>query len=292
MPAAPAHDPHYAAIQAGLMRDYSIEMTAKDIEQLPEAAGLLPQGTQVSITFLPNDNPAGRVDAAEAVRAVGLVPVPHISARRINSQRELEGFLDALAARAQIDRVFVIAGDPQQPEGPYIDALAVISSGLLTKYGIKRVGIAGYPEGHPNIAQPVLWEALRAKCDILGDLGLDGEIVTQFGFDADPIAAWLRSTRKLGVTLPVRLGVAGPASVKTLLLFAARCGVGASAKVMSKYGLSLTRLLGTAGPNPLIDELESVLDPAIHGETKLHFYPFGGLTKTAEWARTFRTRPV
>ena len=88
----------------------------------------------------------------------------------------------------------------------------------------------------------------------------------------------------------MRLGVAGPASVKTLLRFAARCGVGASAKVMTKYGLSVTRLLGTAGPDPIIADLAQGLDPAVHGNVMLHYYPFGGLQHTAEWASDYAVR--
>ena len=88
----------------------------------------------------------------------------------------------------------------------------------------------------------------------------------------------------------VRVGVPGPANVKTLLRFAARCGVGASTKVMSKYGVSITRLLTTAGPDALIIDLARGLDPARHGEVLLHFYPFGGLVKTAEWIAQYNRK--
>jgi len=112
--------------------------------------------------------------------------------------------------------------------------------------------------------------------------------VTQFGFDAEPILSWLEQLRGVGLHGLVRIGVPGPASVKTLLRFAARCGVGASAKVMSKYGASITKLLTTTGPDALVKELARGLDPARHGEVLLHFYPFGGLRRTAEWVRDFR----
>jgi methylenetetrahydrofolate reductase (NADPH) len=100
---------------------------------------------------------------------------------------------------------------------------------------------------------------------------------------------WLAKLRDGGIAAPVRIGVPGPASVKTLLRFAARCGVGASASVMAKYGVSITKLLNTAGPDALIAELAASIDPARHGEVVLHFYPFGGLAKTAQWVRDFST---
>jgi methylenetetrahydrofolate reductase (NADPH) len=92
-----------------------------------------------------------------------------------------------------------------------------------------------------------------------------------------------------GIEAPVRIGVPGPAGIKTLLRFAAHCGVGASASVMAKYGVSLTRLLGTAGPDKLIDDFARGIGPE-HGAVRLHFYPFGGLTKTVEWIADYNAR--
>lgn len=271
-----------------LLQDYSLEMNAKDIPKLEEAAHVIPPGTPVSITFLPNEDFAARVQAAATVRRLGFKPTPHISARRVTSERNLEAFLSALANEANIDQVFVIAGDLPRPDGPYEDSLAVIKTGLLGKYGVKQVGISGYPEGHPDISPDKLWQALRDKQAALKDLGHDAFIMTQFGFDAAPVLSWLEQVRREGVQAPVRVGVAGPTSVKALLRFAARCGVATSAKVLSKYGASITRLLATAGPDPIIDALAKGLDPAVHGPTHLHFYPFGGFLKTAEWVPAFR----
>ena len=271
-----------------LLDNYSLEMTAKDVPQLEEAADIIPPGTKIAVTFLPNEDFPRRVAAAARVRQLGFVPVPHISARRLKSQAELEQFLAALQREAAIDRAFVVAGDPPRPEGPYTDALAVISTGLLGKYGVTRVGISGYPEGHPEIGSEKLWQAKREKLAAILSMGHDFAVVTQFGFEAGPILSWLGELRKANVHGLVRVGVPGPASVKTLLRFAARCGVGASASVMSKYGVSITRLLTTAGPDELIRDLARGLDAAKHGEVHLHFYPFGGLKATAEWVRDFR----
>ena len=280
---APAQAP--ARRLAKLVAAYSIEMTAKDGDALRDAKDLIPQGTSVSITFLAGETAPARVAAARQARSYGFLPRPHISARRIASESELEAVLADLAAQAQIDRAFVVAGDLAQPAGPFFDALAVIRSGLLAKHGVRHVGISGYPEGHPDFSAEKLWQALRDKHEALTDLGHSYDIVTQFGFDVKPVLDWLQQLRDGGITAPVRVGVPGPASVKTLLRFAARCGVGASASVMAKYGVSITRLLNTAGPDALISELAASIDPARHGEVSLHFYPFGGLARTAQWAR-------
>lgn len=286
--AFPVDMPDIHANLARLFADVSLEMTAKDVEQIEAMAARVPAGTMVSITFLPGETFASRVDAAAAVFRQGLKPVPHISARRLTSAGELEGFLDALAERVDLQQVFVVAGDLPDPAGPFEDALAIIRSGLLEKYGVRHVGISGYPEGHPGIDAPKLWQALADKHAELTARGLDYSIMTQFGFDAAPILGWLEQVRARGIDKTVRVGVAGPASVKTLLRFAARCGVGASAKVMQKYGLSITKLIGSAGPDPLIEDLAAGLDPVRHGQVALHFYPFGGLTKTADWVAEYR----
>ncbi len=97
-----------------------------------------------------------------------------------------------------------------------------------------------------------------------------------------------RSAAK-ALTGPVRIGLAGPASIKTLLRFAARCGVGTSAKVVANYGLSITSLIGNAGPDPVIADLVPDLGPE-HGQVHLHFYPFGGLVKTNEWIVDYKKK--
>jgi methylenetetrahydrofolate reductase (NADPH) len=275
---------------AKLFNDFSLEMTAKDIEQLEATAALLPMGTAVSVTFLPGETFASRVDAAAKVHALGMKPVPHLSARRLTSSGELEGFLDALSQRIELNQVFCIAGDLSEPSGPYNDALAIIKSGLLRKYGVRHVGISGYPEGHPQISNERLWEALMEKHAEFTTQGVDYSIMTQFGFDAEPVFRWLEELRARGITAPVRLGIAGPASIKALMRFAARCGVGVSASVMKKYGLSITKLVGSAGPDPLLTDFAKGLDPSKHGNIMLHFYPFGGLSKTARWVADFRAK--
>lgn len=284
-----AIDPVSARAAAKLLDRYSIEITAKDLPQLERAALHIPAGTKVPVTFLPNETFEQRIATAARVRALGFVPVPHISARRIRSYDELEAFLAGLQREASIDHAFVVAGDTPQPLGPFEDALALIKTGLLTRYGVKRVGISGYPEGHPEIGNDKLWTSSVEKQLELDQRGHDFAIVTQFAFDADPVLNWIERLRAGGVNALVRVGIPGPADVKTLLRFAARCGVGASTRIMTKYGVSVGRLLTTASPDRLVGEFARRLDPILHGEVLLHLYPFGGVEATAAWAHNLRT---
>jgi methylenetetrahydrofolate reductase (NADPH) len=276
-----------ATTVAPLLEDFSLEMTGKDVPKLEEARDTIPQGTRINVTFLGNESLEMRLDAARAVKRFGFVPVPHISARRLPSQAALEEFLAALRADGIADNVFVIGGDPASPQGPYEDSLAVIRSGLLQQYGVRHVGVSGYPEGHPAITDPALWSALELKSAALEQHGLPGGVITQFGFDVDPVLAWVEAVRGRGVGLPIRIGVPGPAGVRRLMSYAARFGVGTSAGIAKKYGLSLTNLMGTAGPDRFIRAMAEGYDARRHGELKLHFYTFGGLKATSEWVAAF-----
>jgi methylenetetrahydrofolate reductase (NADPH) len=103
------------------------------------------------------------------------------------------------------------------------------------------------------------------------------------------VVAWIEQVRSRGITLPIRVGVPGPAGVRRLLTFAGRFGVASSAGIARKYGLSLTNLLSTAGPDRFIRQLSDRLDEH-HGEVRLHFYTFGGLQTTAAWIREFTAK--
>jgi methylenetetrahydrofolate reductase (NADPH) len=279
-----------AAERPGMLLDScSLEATARDLARLATAPGAIPAGTPVFIPFLPDESFAARIEAAATARRLGFVPTAHIAARRLTSAAELDGFVAALAGEAGVDRVLVIAGDLDQPAGPYDDALAVIRSGVLERHGIRTLAVSGYPEPHPRIAPNLLWQALEAKAAAARELGMALEIATQFTFDADPVVDWIGEVRARGIDAPIRIGIPGPASVKTLLRFAAVCGVAASSRVLAKYGLSLTRLLTTAGPDRLVDGLVAGLGPQ-HGVVHGHFYPFGGLARTAEWIGAYAAR--
>jgi methylenetetrahydrofolate reductase (NADPH) len=268
---------------------YSLEMTAKDIASLQEAAPLIAPQTPVAVTFLPGEEAEPRVEAAKAVRALGFEPMPHFSARRITSQGAFEEYLQAVVREAGVKRCFVIAGDPPHPEGPFEDSSALIGTGAFERAGIQAIGVGGHPEGHPVMSNQQCWEVLATKCADIEQRGMAPLIVTQFAFDSDRLLSWLKELRDRGLEHPVRLGVPGPAGIKTLLRFAARCGVGASASVMAKYGLSITNLLGSAGPDRLVDAIAQGMGPE-HGPVRLHFYPFGGMKRTVEWINAYESR--
>lgn len=265
-----------------ILAHYSIEATARDAGTIIIAEGL-PCPAQVFVPYLPEESDAARIDACAMIRAAGLTPVPHISARRLASVASLDALLGALRERAQVDTLFLIAGDLARPVGPFADSLSVIATGLFERHGIKSVGIAGHPDGHPDVADAVIWQAMQDKVAALTARGLESQIVTQFSFDAQRVLGWLRDVRARGIDRPVRIGIPGPTGVRTLLRYATRCGVTASAGAVAKYGLSLGRLLGNAGPDRFVADLQAGLEPGLTGQVHLHIFPFGGFAQTTDW---------
>jgi len=264
-----------------LFEGFTFEATTKDVANLAALLDKITPGKIIAVPYLPTETNEARIAAARTLVDEGFQAMPHFSARRIASEAEFRALLDGVA-QAGAKRCLVIAGDPAQPMGPYADSLSLIETGAFEKAGIKTLGVAGHPEGHAAMTKDQTFAVLARKSEAILKRGMTPEIVTQFAFDGDAVLRWLKELRARGLAHPVRLGVAGPASLKTLMRFAALCGVASSASVIAKYGLSLTNLLGSSGPEKFIARLLTELGPE-HGEVHLHFYPFGGTAKTLDW---------
>ena len=272
-----------------ITRGYSLEASTKDIAALGAAAPRILPGSTISIPYLAREDDAARLAAARAVRSLGFEPMPHLSARRIASLAGFESFVQRAAAEAGVERCFVIAGDPSTPVGPFSDSAALIDTGVFERAGMKVIGVGGHPEGHPVMSTAEQWEVLERKCHSIEKRGMTPLIVTQFAFDADIVLTWLQALRARGIHHRVRVGVPGPASIAVLARYAAVCGVGACASMWSKYGVSIGKLFGTAGPDLFVDRLATGLTAA-HGKVSLHFFPFGGIAQSVKWIEQYRTR--
>ncbi|WP_457894486.1 methylenetetrahydrofolate reductase [Stenotrophomonas hibiscicola] len=268
---------------------FSLEVSAKAMPALRAEADRIPRGTVISIPWLASEDDDVRLAAVRTVRALGFEPMPHLSARRIGSRTALERFLERATSEAGVERCLLIAGDLATPAGPFADSASIIETGRLERFGMKVVGIGGHPEGHPAMSGDARWQVLERKCQAIEARRMAPVIVTQFAFDADAVLAWLDALRARGISVPVLVGVPGPASVPRLLRYAAMCGVGASASMLARYGISIGRLLGTAGPEGFVDRLVKGLTRA-HGQVCPHFFPFGGVAPSLEWVAQYRRR--
>jgi methylenetetrahydrofolate reductase (NADPH) len=265
------------------LNNYSVEVMPGGLDALETSLVALPAPKAVYIPSLPNDSFEGQLRSAIRIRQMGFEPVCHIAARKIGSAQALDQFLTQLSAEAGITSLFVIAGDKPHPAGPFDDALAVINSGLLAGRGLSSISFAGHPEGHPAIAEPALWQAMQDKADAVTAMGLRYEIVTQFAFDAHMVARWITAVRERGITAPIRIGVPGPAKITTLLRYAKVCGVATSSRAVAKYGFSLSRLLGMAGPDAFLADLADRIGGAAGDNVLIHLFPFGGFAEAGRW---------
>jgi methylenetetrahydrofolate reductase (NADPH) len=276
-----------AALHAAIVRlarGASIETSTRNLAEIDGYATWLPAGSDVFAAWLPGTPYHHLVSVAKRLRQAGLNPVPHIAARRLANEDAAREFLALLRDEARVTRALLVAGDSRVPVGPFDSSLALLETGLLEAHGIRSVGIAGYPERHPRIAAAALDAARDRKLAYAAANGIDAFIVSQFCFDPGAIVGWVERLRSRGVTVPVRVGVAGIATIRTLLNYARRCGIGNSIRALGAEPISLPRLLTQQGPEKLVRRLAAAEAGA--SVASLHCFPFGGFAQTARWLQT------
>jgi methylenetetrahydrofolate reductase (NADPH) len=266
-----------------LLSTASIEMTCKDTEVLAEAAALLPAGTDIFIALFPNQTFDELTAAAKAVKAAGLNPVPHVPARRVKDVAEVakiaRGFADV-----GVSKFLLIAGDMKEAEGAFDSTIGVLASGEFAKAGIKEMYMAGHPEGHAHMTEQQLREYEAKKVALTAEQGVKLNFVTQVVFEPEPMIEWENTLRSHGIQNPARPGLAGPASIKTLLRYAKVCGAGASIRALTSGKASLVAsLLGDSGPEETIRTLARAQAAGKTNFSGLHFFAFGGFLKTTKF---------
>lgn len=259
------------------------------LEALPKAAlknsvdFSFPPGTEIYLPSIAGADPAIAVNACKALIDAGYVPVPHLAARSVASVKELSARLSDLS-QTGARSLMLIAGDNTKPVGPFASTLDILDTGLLAEFGFTRLGVAGHPDGLSAAEPGEVERALDVKARYAQATGCEMWIVTQFVFAADPVIAWMEWLRGRGIHLPVRVGIAGPAKLHTLVAYAMRCGVGNSLRFLSEKQSSARKLLGRWSPDELVYDLarhnQERPDSAIAG---LHLYPFGGIEQTTDW---------
>ncbi len=263
---------------AAVMAGFSIEATRPSTADIT-ALSVLRRGTRVYLSAVPNRPADESLAAAMAVRAAGLEPVPHVAVRNFSTEQALDDFLARLNGEAKVDQVLVIAGDRNE-YGPFRRALDVIDNGVLRRRGIRGIGIAGYPQGHPRIGDDELDRSLAEKIAAAEATGLAVEIVTQFCFDAPAILDFIARLRGFGFEHRVRVGLVGPTSLTSLMRYASRCGVRASAQGLARRSSLMRQMFALTAPDDLIRTLAAAAPSGVVP----HFFSFGGVPATGRWA--------
>jgi methylenetetrahydrofolate reductase (NADPH) len=253
--------------------EWSLEILPKQIDQLE----LLPQFVkEIYIPSIPGSDTNNLVLTSRALHEHGKIPIPHIAARNLNSERE---FLDLLRGlrEANVDRFLLIAGSALHPHGPYTSTMDLLQTGILEDFGIKMIDVAGHPEGNPfdpdaelHLVEKVKWAAVNK---------IPMRIVTQWSFNPTAINSWIRQVRNQNITNSIHIGIPGPTKIKTLLNYAKLCGVQASAQVLKNQGVNLIKKFLVHNPDRLIHQL--------HGYDRLHLFTFGGLKISSNWLNEY-----
>ena len=167
---------------------FSLEITSKtDLSILP---GL----KDVYVTMLPGTDYREVARKADELVRSGYNPIPHFPARSVKDLKELKDYVK-MCKDSGVKQALVIGGG-REPVGEYHCSLQLLETGLFE--GMK-IGIAGHPEGSPDISDSELEKAMKEKTP------LADYIVTQWLLDPSVIANFISKQ-----TLPVHVGILVP----------------------------------------------------------------------------------
>ncbi len=274
----------------------TIEETPGGAEKIANFNDILRAGTTVYVTFLPGSDFADTITTVKRLKQEGFNPVPHFSARSIPSAKFLEQNLQSLQGETGVNEGLLIGGGVATQVGDFSCSMEVLKTGLFEKYGIKKMGVAGHPEGSPDIPDVDCMTAIREKNAYAKDTDMKLYIATQFVFESEPCLKWAKRIRDAGNELPIHIGVPGLATVKTLLKLAKMCGVGSSMRMLTRQPSTMAKLMlkdtfigkYINAPSSEPDVLVRQLAVASHLDKdclikQMHMYPLGGLKKSASW---------
>jgi len=139
--------------------------------------------------------------------------------------------------------------------------------------------MAAHPEGHPDVSDEILMEALEEKKD-LADF-----IVTQMCFDAEILNDWMNQIQKKGIELPVWVGLPGVIERGRLLKTSLRIGVGDSLRFLRKKSQVATELMKSSiyNPDDLVRDITEQIDINDSKLAGYHIYCFNQIETTEKW---------
>lgn len=282
-PAAPA-----PADLGTMLAGFSLEVMPRTAAKVADFRPLLPADTRVYLAHIDGTPFDEMLAAARRLTDEGFAVMPHFPARGITDHAELEARVAAYAG-VGVRQALVIAGGIATPRGDFHEALQLLRTGAFDRHGFTHLHVAGHPEGNSDIdpagGDAACMTALAAKAAFQRETDAAMAITTQFCFEAAPVIAWTDRLRAAGITLPVHIGVAGPAKLQTMLKYAMACGVGPSLRVLQRRATDLTKLMLPFEPTEFLADLAAhkAANPGFAVE-RVHFFPLGGITATTDWA--------
>ena len=222
----------------------------------------LPTLKDVYITMLPGGD--FKETAQQAINLVkkGFNPVPHFPARSMANEAQLKEYV-TMCKDGGVKQVLVIGGG-REPMGKFDSSFQLLETGYFEKM---KIGIAGHPEGSPDISDEVLEKAMIDKKPYAD------YIVTQWLMQSEPIIEFISKQ-----SVPVHVGITGPMKISSLIKFANIVGAKNSINFIKSNFSRAIDLLKPKDPNDLVDKIKE--------HTKhFHIYTFGGLKETNNWLK-------
>ena len=234
--------------------NFSLEIGPKtDLDTLPSLK-------DVYITFLPGGDFKETADKAGELVKKGFNPIPHFPARSIENSTQLKEYV-LRCKNVGVKQALVIGGS-QEPVGDFDSSIQLLETGYFQKM---KIGIAGHPEGSPDISDSKLEKAMKDKKPYAD------YIVTQWLLDPQPIIDFISKQ-----TVPVHIGITGPLKITSLIKFANIVGAKNSLNFLKSNFSKALDLMKPKDPNDLIGKVKSHTD-------FFHIYTFGGLKETNKW---------
>jgi methylenetetrahydrofolate reductase (NADPH) len=245
----------------------------------------VPSGATVSVTASPVKGLEPTLDLAVRLAGHGYRVVPHLAARSVLDEAHLTSIVSRLTD-AGVDDVFVPGGDATQPAGPFEGALPLLKRLAEMGSPFGSVGITGYPESHPKISDDVTIKAMWDKRRYAS------YIVSNVCFDPATLAAWIKRIRARGITLPLYVGLAGPADRARLLRMAAIAGASESARFITRHPSWILRfwLPGGYSPGRFLSRVTPAITDPSSGVAGLHLFTFNQIQQCADWLGAARRR--
>ena len=265
------------------LNSYTIETTPNVYEKYGNFSEFLDKKHSVYITFLPDEKSENVVETAKKLKLEGYDVIPHLPARTVKNNKVLEKYIGELAEEAGCSKILIIGGGGNQA-GEISSTMDVLKTDLLSKFNFKSVGVAGHPEGSPDISKDALDLAIIEKNKFSLNVDFKMYLATQFFFEAKSLIEWEKHLNTINNKLDIHAGIPGPASIKTLINYARSCGIGNSLRFLTKQAFNLTKLATLNTPDKLIYDLANYVETNKSTNLKnIHFYAFGGMKKTSEW---------
>mmetsp|Transcript_6507 Transcript_6507/g.23124 ORF Transcript_6507/g.23124 Transcript_6507/m.23124 type:complete len:332 (-) Transcript_6507:8-1003(-) len=277
-------------VRRDLLRDYSVEVTAKLQFSPGFFSSRLPRSTAVYVAAIPGTSVQDVFRLCKQLRDQDMRAVPHLAARSLHDLDELRCWLE-LARESEVDECLLIAGDNTRANGNFESCMDVLESGLIECSSISKINVAGHPEGSHKICDP--FRHLKAKVDWATRHGKEMDIVTQICFDSNMILDFCRQVRSFGINNRIRIGMTGPVSLTKLMKYAAMCGVGPSMQLLSSNP-AFAFNLAQNDMSPLLHEFVQKIDdgPNQLDGVHIHLYSFGGLQNAIEWINRIKIENV